>query len=135
MNYIIVFILAWNFTCLRQVWLQRPFPLMNNTHSPVLARPVASKFQRRRKQLSIERTLSVLGKTKPKQSHSKPFFGTSNPVLSPITRIFDKFRTTFLCKTKPFYKYERWSMRYHKRQKMQLVQHQNVWCCGSLKTE
>ena len=40
-------------------------------------------------------------KTKPKQSQTKPIFRRSNPILSPKTGIFDKFRTTFLCKTKP----------------------------------
>ncbi len=42
-------------------------------------------------------------KTKPKQSHSKPFFQRSNPILSLKMGIFDNFRTTFLCKTKPFF--------------------------------
>ncbi len=42
-------------------------------------------------------------KTKPFQSHSKPFFRRSNLILSPKMGILDKFRTTFLCKTKPFF--------------------------------
>ncbi len=42
-------------------------------------------------------------KTKPFQSHSKPFFQRPNFNLSPKMRIFDKFRQTFLCKTKPFF--------------------------------
>ncbi len=42
-------------------------------------------------------------KTKPFQSHSKPFFSTPIFDSSPKTRIFDKFRQTFLCKTKPFF--------------------------------
>jgi hypothetical protein len=42
-------------------------------------------------------------KTKPLQSHSKPFFGRSIPILSEKTGIFEDFRQTFLCKTKPFF--------------------------------
>jgi len=40
-------------------------------------------------------------KTKPKQSQTKPIFWRSFFEFSPKTGIFDKFRTTFLCKTKP----------------------------------
>ncbi len=42
-------------------------------------------------------------KTKPKQTHSKPFF--QRPIFdsNEITGIFDKSGTTFLCKTKPFF--------------------------------
>ncbi len=42
-------------------------------------------------------------KTKPFQSQTKPFFPRSNFDFSPKMRIFDKFRQTFLCKTKPFF--------------------------------
>ncbi len=48
--------------------------------------------------------IAAKNKTKPFQSHSKPFFPKSNFDFSLKTRIFDKFRTTFLCKTKPIYK-------------------------------
>ena len=47
--------------------------------------------------------IAAKNKTKPFQSHSKPFFSTPNPVLSEIIGIFDKFRTTFLCKTNPIF--------------------------------
>ncbi len=47
--------------------------------------------------------ITAKNKTKPKQSHSKPIFPRPKPILSPKMRIFDKFRTTFLCKTKPFF--------------------------------
>ena len=92
----------------------------------VLARPVASKFQRRWKQLSIERTLSVLGKTNPKQSHSKPFFQRPIFVLSPKMGIFEDFRHTFLCKTKPFYENFRLSMSCQKRLNMQNEPNLNI---------
>jgi hypothetical protein len=42
-------------------------------------------------------------KTKPKQTQTKPIFWRSIFDFSPKTDIFDKFRTTFLCKTKPIY--------------------------------
>ncbi len=84
-----------------------------------LARPVASKFQRRRKQLSIERTLSVLGKTNPKRTQTNPIFWRSKPILSLKTQIFDKFRITFLCKTNPIYKNFALSMRLQKTLIMQ----------------
>jgi hypothetical protein len=42
-------------------------------------------------------------KTKPFQTHSKPFFQTPNPVFGRLSRILDKFRQNFLCKTKPFF--------------------------------
>ena len=42
---------------------------------------------------------------KAKQSQTKPIFWRPNPILSPKVRIFDKFKTTFLCKTKPIYFY------------------------------
>ena len=50
--------------------------------------------------------LCLKNKANPFQSHSKPFFGRPNPVLSEIIGIFDKFRTNFLCKTKPFLLFE-----------------------------
>ncbi len=40
-------------------------------------------------------------KTNPKRTQTNPIFWRSNPILSPKMRIFDKFRTTFLCKTNP----------------------------------
>ena len=40
-------------------------------------------------------------KTKPKQSQTKPIFWRTKPILSVKMGIFDKFRTYFLCKTKP----------------------------------
>jgi hypothetical protein len=40
-------------------------------------------------------------KTNPKQTQSNPIFWTPNFNFSPKMRIFDKFRKTFLCKTKP----------------------------------
>ncbi len=58
-------------------------------------------------------------KTKPFQSHSKPFFSRSNFDFSPKMRIFDNFRKTFLCKTKPIYKTCVLSMRCHLIGKMQ----------------
>ena len=97
----------------------------------VLARPVASKFQRRRKQLSIERTLSLLGKTNPKRTQTNPIFWRSNPILSEILRIFDKFRTTFLCKTNPIYKNNRWSMTHQKTLKMQNKANLNIFLISS----
>jgi hypothetical protein len=42
-------------------------------------------------------------KTKPKQSQTKPIFSRAKPIFSPKIGIFDKFRTYFLCKTKPIY--------------------------------
>ena len=42
-------------------------------------------------------------KTKPKQTHSKPFFPRSIFNFSPKSRIFEDFRQTFLCKTKPIF--------------------------------
>ena len=40
-------------------------------------------------------------KTNPKRTQTNPIFWRSNPILSEILGIFDKFRTTFLCKTNP----------------------------------
>ena len=58
----------------------------------------------RQRQVTQQLTkIAAKNKTKPFQSHSKPFFGTSNPILSKIMRIFEDFRQTFLCKTKPFF--------------------------------
>jgi len=42
-------------------------------------------------------------KTKPKQSQTKPIFWRTIFDFSKKMGIFDKFRTTFLCKTKPNY--------------------------------
>ena len=42
-------------------------------------------------------------KTKPFQSQTKPFFQRSIFDSGPKTGILDKFRQTFLCKTKPFF--------------------------------
>ena len=44
---------------------------------------------------------SPKSKTNPKQTQTKPIFWRPNPILSPKIGIFDKFRKTFLCKTKP----------------------------------
>ena len=41
-------------------------------------------------------------KANPFQTHPNPFFRTPNPVFGRISRIFDKFRQTFLCKANPF---------------------------------
>ncbi len=64
--------------------------------------------------------ITAKNKTKPKQtqnkakqSHSNPIFWRSIFNFSPKSRIFDKFRITFLCKTKPIYKNLILSMRYH----------------------
>ncbi len=62
------------------------------------AGPGLSRIRRAREKESPKR------KTKPFQSHSKPFFGRSIPILSEKIGIFDKFRQTFLCKTNPIYK-------------------------------
>ena len=70
-------------------------------------------------------------KTKPKQTHSNPIFWRSNPILSPKTRIFDKFRQTFLCKTNPIYKNLHLSMRYHLIQKMQNEPNLNIFLISS----
>ncbi len=40
-------------------------------------------------------------KTNPKRTQTNPIFPRPNPILSPKTGIFDKFRKTFLCKTNP----------------------------------
>ena len=42
-------------------------------------------------------------KTKPKQSQTKPIFRRSIFDFGQKTGISDKFRTTFLCKTKPIF--------------------------------
>ncbi len=57
-------------------------------------------------------------KANPKQTQSNPIFPRSNIVLSEITGIFDKFGTTFFCKTNPIYKNERWSMTHQKTLKI-----------------
>ncbi len=44
--------------------------------------------------------ITAKNKTKPKQTHSKPIFRRSIFNIGQKTRVFDKFRTTFLCKTK-----------------------------------
>ena len=71
-------------------------------------------------------------KTKPFQSHSKPFFQTPNPVFGRISRIFDKFRKTFLCKTKPFF--SKIQIENKGLTAVPLVQHQQGWCCGLSRT-
>ncbi len=58
--------------------------------------------------------ITAKNKTKPNKANSKPIFWTPNPVLSEKMRIFDKFTTTFLCKTKPIYKNLILSMMYQK---------------------
>ena len=42
-------------------------------------------------------------KTKPKQSQTKPIFRRSILISKSKSRIFDKFKKTFLCKTKPIF--------------------------------
>ncbi len=66
-------------------------------------------------------------KTKPFQTHSKPFFQRAIFVFSPKTPIFDKFRQTFLCKTKPIWKLTQMFVtneltRYYNRK--------DTWCRG-----
>ena len=56
-----------------------------------------SRIRRAREKESPKR------KTKPFQSQTKPFFWRPNPILSEKTGIFEDFRQTFLCKTKPFF--------------------------------
>jgi hypothetical protein len=76
-------------------------------------------------------------KTKLKQTHSKPIFWRSNFNFSPKTRIFDKFRTTFLCKTKPICKplnTTRWSIRHHFNKKMQNEPNLNIFLTWLTKT-
>ncbi len=97
-------------TCLRLVWLQMPFSFMNNTKSLYPRCPLwPNNLLNPRNPwliISVIRVNSWLNqnmKTKPKQSQTKPIFWRPNPILSQKTRIFDKFRTTFLCKTKPIY--------------------------------
>ena len=58
-------------------------------------------------------------KTKPFQTHSNPFFQRAIFVFGPKTGILEDFRQTFLCKTKPFYKNFRLSMRHYLIGKMQ----------------
>ena len=136
MNYIIVLLLAWNFSSFLTPIpiLARyfgssarllPFFLMNNELFPILAQSflrvqgvclpdtgyVLSYIEDVRtgknnaviaeKNRQKKRTANM--KTKPFQSHSKPFFQRPKPILSEIIGIFDKFRKTFLCKTKPFF--------------------------------
>ena len=43
-------------------------------------------------------------KANPFQTHPNPFFHAPIPVFGRISRIFDKFRTYFLCKANPFSK-------------------------------
>ncbi len=42
-------------------------------------------------------------KANPFQTHPNPFFHTPIPVFGRISRIFDNFRKTFLCKANPIY--------------------------------
>ncbi len=108
----IIFCLARNFTCLRQVSsFLTPIPIL----AWRFAYPARPKACDKRRRTFVHQALSTgrrtrpgckytaKMKTKPKQSHSKPFFQTPNPVFGPISKIFDKFRQTFLCKTKPFF--------------------------------
>ena len=45
--------------------------------------------------------VTLISKTNPKRTQTNPIFWRSNFNFSPKTRIFDKFRITFLCKTNP----------------------------------
>ena len=58
-------------------------------------------------------------KTNPKRTQTNPIFPRPNLILSPKSRIFGKFRTTFLYKTNPIYKNEQWSMIHQKTLNMQ----------------
>ena len=124
MNYIIVLLLAWNFSSfltlipiLAQSFL-RPQGVFMNISIPFLARnfgssarllplatPESYNCTSRISQRQVTQQLTKItakNKTKPFQSQTKPFFWRSNLTFSPKMRIFDKFRQTFLCKTKPF---------------------------------
>ena len=84
-----------------------PFFLMNNELFPFLARLIILSIllilSKKLVPISVHLWFNQNMKTKPFQTHSKPFFPRSNFDFSPKMRIFDKFRITFLCKTKPFF--------------------------------
>ena len=154
MNYIIVLILAWSFCRIQGVCL---LFLMNNERFPFLI--LAQSFLRPQGLGSAESGSVLLYsehfglcrirrgrekespkyKTKPKQTHPNPFFQRSIFDSSEKTRILDKFRTTFLCKTKPIYENCILSIRHQKRQKMRnkanLFPKTSIIGIRSLKTE
>ena len=66
-------------------------------------------------------------KTNPIQSQTNPIFPRfwrQNFIISPK---IDDTKLNFLCKTKPIYKNEQWSMRYHFKQKMQNEPNLNIF--------
>ncbi len=81
--------------------------------------------------ISVYSWFNLKNKTKPKQSQTKPFFQTPIFDFIEITRIIDKSRQHFLCKTKPIYKYERWSMTHQKTLKMQNEPNLNIFLISS----
>ena len=112
MNYIIVLLLAWIFgssaffcyELLTIPLLAQSFLLTQGLGSAEsgIVLLYSEHFGLCRKRRAREKE-SPKYKTKPFQSHSKPFFSTPIFDSSEKTRIFDKFRQTFLCKTKPFF--------------------------------
>ncbi len=105
MNNMIIFSLAWIFGFLTLFpLLARNFGLAQGVCLPDIGL-VLLYFEdvRTGKNNAVITRNSRQKKTKPFQSHSKPFFHTPNPGFGRISRIFDKFRQTFLCKTKPFF--------------------------------
>ncbi len=80
---------------------------INNDLFPFLARLIILSIllilSKKLVPISVNSWFNQNMKTNPKRTQTNPIFWRSNPVLSEKMGILDKFRTTFLCKTKPFF--------------------------------
>ncbi len=115
MNYIIVLLLAWSFTRLwRYGGFSRPqfmpkvgLGLLFFTNNKLYFDLKISEFSVTaacpERASRVEWVAKKISKANPFQTHPNPFFHTPIPVFGRISRIFDNFRQTFLCKAKPFF--------------------------------
>ncbi len=86
MNYIIVLLLAWILGLCRLSFMNNTKSFFDFIYLKVALCPLWPK-----------------NKANPFQTHPNPFFHTPIPVFGRISRIFDNFRKTFLCKANPIY--------------------------------
>ncbi len=123
-----------NFLSFRNNYLHFDFKILFNLYVS-LCLPGPPKPWRRRLwpklvSISVNSWFRLFMKTNPKRTQTNPIFRTPNLILSLLMRIFDKFTTTFLCKTNP--NFSKIQFENKGLTTVSLVQHQKVWCCGKV---
>ncbi len=128
MNYNIILLIAWNFGFLTLIpLLARLIILLILSKKLVPIRAVSST---NKVSAVVNSWFNQKMKTNPKRTQTNPIFPRPKPILSPKMRIFDNFRTTFLCKTNPIF--SKIQIENKGLTAVSLVQHQKVWCCAKV---